>query len=154
MVMKNRLLIRVFAIILVLIPIIGACIYEPFRDFFTFFSNWAMLFSFAWIVLLTCFAAQREPSLGKHAMLHVLFEFALTLNLVTVIVYWGMIHHKVIDQYEGGRRLNMYFVHIFPAVGIWLTRQTIELYLNPGHWKIFIPIGIVYVYINYLETKK
>ena len=88
------------------------------------------------------------------AGLHILSEFALICNLVVFTVYWSVIHSEIIHKYEGWRKFNFYLVHITPLVGIVFTRMTTSIYVNPGHWKLFVPVSLIYAAINFMETKR
>ena len=79
-------------------------------------------------------------------------EISLLLNLVTFIVYWGVIHCKVIDHFTGWQLFPMYPVHIFPTLAYFMNAKVTRFELCADHWKLFIPLGILYCIINYFET--
>jgi len=43
-----------------------------------------------------------------------LFELNAGLNMVVIIIYWGTIHEKEIEKWEGMQKAHMYWVHIMP----------------------------------------
>ena len=74
--------------------------------------------------------------------------------MVTVIVYWSVLHNEIIDRFEGYRKLHMYLVHIFPTIAYVLNARMTEFELDAGHWKLFVPLGILYAIVNYFETQR
>ena len=98
----------------------------PLSNLYAKFTNWAMLLTFAFISLCSYFALQtdihKQP--GKLAVLHVLYELAFAFNVLVVILYWGVIHAKKIVDFDGMIWLHFYLVHSFPAIALWMTKQT------------------------------
>ena len=47
----------------------------------------------------------------------------------------------------------MYIVHIFPALGYALNYTCTDLEFCESHWKLIMPINLLYGVINYYETK-
>ena len=119
----SRIAMRIFSLLLVSISVGMACWLFELRSLLTFMTNWAMLLSFAYIILTIIFSSitDIQSQHGKLVGLHILYEFAFATNIITVAFYWGIIHAVAIDQFEGWKKVHMYTVHIFPAVGLWLT---------------------------------
>ena len=82
--------------------LLGLTLY-PVWDLVAYFTNWCMMFSLLSVLMITFCGSLTDIHLHKNklACLHILFEFAFMMNLVTVLVYWGMIHNKLIDNFEG-----------------------------------------------------
>ena len=57
------------------------------------------------------------------AALHILLEFSFLLNLIAILGYWGLIHWKTIDEFEGWTRLHMYIVHSFPTLAFYMNAK-------------------------------
>ena len=126
----------------------------PLRSLYTYFTNWCMLGSMFCVLICSYFAT--IPNIDQHkkrlAALHILMEFTFMFNLVTVLVYWGVIHAVVIDTFEGWVWVHMYIVHIFPTMAYCMNAKVTKFELCASHWTLFVPFGIVYAIINYLET--
>ena len=84
--------------------------------------------------------------------MHILFEFVLLLNLLITIAYWLIIHSFVISNFKGAAYVHMYLVHTFPLISTFLVYKSFEIELCTHHWIIFLPIVVLYAFINYLET--
>lgn len=83
-----------------------------------------------------------------------LFEASAIMNPVTVIVYWGFIHNQIIHESYGKpwEYFHMHVVHIFPALATLANFVVTDVYLKSSHWIPFVPLGIIYSYINYKQT--
>jgi len=152
---NSKLFIRVLAVGLLIINFVMSITLFPVRSLLTFLTNWGMLASFASILFLIYCASIPEIKQQKRKLCaaHLLFEFASILNLVIPIVYWGVIHAKVIHNFEGLRCVHMYTIHTLPTIGMFLTYKTLNISLCTHHWVFLAPIAILYSIINYYETK-
>ena len=119
------------------------------------FTNWAQMITELSLILVIYYGQKRDINSckGTLAFIHIILEFALAFNIVVVIVYWGILHAKIKEEYEGYRLLHMYFVHSFPAVSLLLILKTIHFNLYENHWAFLVMFGLIYAPINYFETK-
>ena len=149
-----KLALRSIAFILVAINLSMALALFPMIGLLTFFTNWAMHFSLLTNLLVSYFGSIADIHLhkGKLVALHIVYEFAVISNVTVVLMYWGVIHNEVIHNFEGYIKLHMYIVHIFPALGLFLTQKSTDMYLCTSHWILFVPVGIIYNIINYYAT--
>ena len=146
---------RILALILPLINLVMHFTYRPFETTYTKFTSWAMLSSNV-VAFYINYASSFGQEIDKHkktlARIHLWFEFAVALNIVVVPVYWGMLHAKEIVLVEGGEKVHLYFVHIFPAVSMFLAMLSAEsLYLIVSHYLLLIPVPFVYGWVNYRQ---
>lgn len=134
------------------------CLYlNPLKSIFTFFSNITMLTTLVYVVFMTYCGSIVGQQINSHkkklACLHLLYEVSFSLNLVTVIVYWGLVHADLIVDYDGAKRLDLYLKHIFPAISLCVSQLSVEsLYFRADHFKLFLPFYIIYAIINYFAT--
>ena len=124
---------RLVAVTLLVINIYMAVTIFEVWSLLTYFTNWAMEFSFV-SVLLICYCGSYGDDACNHkktlACVHIFYEIAFAFNLIVVIVYWGVIHATLIDTLEGEKALHMYLVHIFPTISLLLAQMSTDnLYL-------------------------
>ena len=138
------------------INLLMSLILFPFYALFVFFTNWCVMGSFFCILVTIYFSSWRGVEKHKKSLaaLHLLLELSLMLNLVTVIMYWSVIHFKVIDNFSGWAYVHMFIVHIFPAFAYFMNAKVTRYSLCPDHWKLFVPIGLVYNVVNYFEVQR
>ena len=74
------------------------------------------------------------------------------LNLIAIVGYWGLVHAVEINNKQGIVRFHMYVVHINPTVAYYLNYRVTHFELCQEHWRLFVPLGIIYATLNYLET--
>ena len=149
-------MIRLVALVFPVINLIFSVIFFPLYSLVAFFTNWCVISSFLSIVLSICCASVRDINKYQKrlAAVHLVLEISFMLNLVTILMYWGVIHAKVIHKFEGWVLLHMYLVHIFPTVGYIMNAKVTNFILCADHWVIFVPFSLVYSVINYFETKR
>ena len=70
----------------------------PLWSLATYFTNWTMLATLSCLFFSMLCASTKgiEQRKGRLAALHLLTEVAFLLNLVTVTVYWSVIHAATI----------------------------------------------------------
>mmetsp|Transcript_3977 Transcript_3977/g.5041 ORF Transcript_3977/g.5041 Transcript_3977/m.5041 type:complete len:206 (-) Transcript_3977:75-692(-) len=149
-------MIRLAAFLLVGFNFTTSVVMFPLISLIAFFTNWCMMGSMFCVMMSAYFAT--IPNIDQHktklAALHILLEFTFLFNLVTVLVYWTIIHSTVIDTFSGMVWVHMYIVHIFPAVAYCLNARVTHFELCPDHWRLFVPFGVLYAIINYMETQR
>ena len=118
-------MIRVIAAALVGINLLMAVLIYEIYSLLVYFTNWCVLGSLACILLYMYLA--RIPGIDAYrktlAFAHLLGEFTLLLNIITVLVYWLVIHSSLIVTLEGWGKFHMYLVHIFPSVAYCLNAK-------------------------------
>ena len=73
-----------------------------------------------------------------------------------MVVYWGMLHEETIEspEYKGkeDRLLHNIIVHTVPGLFFLINFFMSDIIMKARHYVFFAPIGLVYGYINYIET--
>lgn len=69
----------------------------------------------------------------KLAFTHILFEAALFMNMVVMIVYWTCLHEQIISDFKGLEVVHMYIVHSFPATAFLINYLVTDVVLYDGH---------------------
>ena len=120
------------------------------------FTNWTLLMTLAQ-QLLVIKAASDVDVHKKHGLLaavHITFECSLIMNIITVVVYWGVLHtvelKKQINPY---RKMQLYNVHIFPALCLLINYIWLDIRLSWGHHRSLIGGALVYGVLNFYQTK-
>lgn len=119
---------------------------------YRFFTNWTSEAT-SILILLTIKCSNDKNFANKPgllAFLHILFEITMTMNFVVVTMYWTLIHSKEIVKVQGEtmKIIHMWLVHILPALAWIINFYLTDVKLNPSHWKMLIPIGMVYSSVN------
>ena len=146
---------RYFGLLLTSINIVMSLVLFPARSLITFATNWNMLLTFISVLLCSLFVKDSRVNEKRQRLvtLHIIMEFAMILNLITFIIYWGVIHSVSISRFSGWAYIHMYTVHTFPTLAYFLNFRCTDFQLVAGHWKMFLPLSVVYSTINYFETK-
>ena len=102
--------------------------------------------------------AARQPDIQKRpalkAAVHILFEAAFIMNVVTVTVYWTVLHaHEIKNQPDPFKRLHLYNVHIIPGLSFLVNYMWLDIRLAKNHVKAFFVIALVLGVVNYRTTK-
>ena len=75
--------------------------YFAWITMFIKFTNWTLEMTIVFeLYLLYCasFGDEIKSHKSKLACLHLLYELAFAMNLITVPIYWGIIHAKVVFE--------------------------------------------------------
>ena len=92
------------------------------------------------------------------ALHHLTFEIICPANIMIVAIYWSLIHpERMKDPYFSENSHILFAVSInhsspltFNLINFYLT----DVIIAAKHWKPLLPIGIVYLGVNYVETMK
>lgn len=78
------------------------------------------------------------------------------MNVTTVTVFWSTLYHEAIRECGENQLhiLNVYLAHIMPGASAVICFLITDVTLRSTHLVVLLVIGIVYGYINYIETKK
>ena len=89
---------------------------------------------------------------------HVLFEFGSIMNTTTVLVYWSLLHEESmkmpIYRDHPDRQIHNYFVHSAPAIFFVINWLISDVAMIASHCIVFVPVSIIYCYINYCAQLK
>ena len=126
-----------------------------------FFTNWTLLATIVFLILTTILhvkGSKQKTGLEILAIHHLLFEITAVFNLITMVVYWSMLHEETANSSEyapyPNRIIHNYFVHIVPGV-FWILNFFIsDIIIKARHFLVFLPVVIVYIYMNYVESMK
>ena len=93
---------------------------------------------------------------GMLAAIHGLFAVCIIFNMVTVIVYWTMLHEMTLIKHAGntGRTIHTYLSHSFPALSVLLLWWINDIRLHADHWRSIDMIAAVYGVWNYIKFKR
>ena len=106
----------------------------PLVGVFVYLSNWPVFTSLVYIAL-TMKLSQDKDANKKHfqlALAHFLFTFTLILNLLIVPIYWSVLHKQALVKYAGNtcQTNQLYFVHIFPSVSLFINWYFTDIRLD------------------------
>ena len=120
------------------------------------FTNLTLLMTLAH-QLFVIKAASDIDVLKKHvslAAVHITFECSLIMNIITVCVYWGVLHTvELKKQTNPYRRMQLYNVHIFPAISLLINYIWLDIRLCWGHHRSLVIVALIYGCLNYYQTK-
>ena len=123
-----------------------------------FFTNWTLLMTFL-VLSLSLYLHWKGDDRDKWVMTvhHVCFELAVTMNLVTVVVYWTLCHSETLSLPEymsnENRLKHTYFVHAVPAIFIAVNFALSDIQMDPQHAKMYIFVGFIYGIMNCIESR-
>ncbi len=86
-------------------------------------------------------------------------ELALPSQILITFVYWAVLHRFVVEELEkqGNDDIIIYlifvFVHIQPFITILVQIYVTKIKFINSHGIYFIPLGIVYLSVNFFGTK-
>ena len=74
----------------------------PLNRLLVMFTNWAQMITELSLILVIYYGQKRDINSckGTLAFIHIILEFALAFNIVVVIVYWSMLHVKILEMKE------------------------------------------------------
>ena len=126
-----KLVLRILALTLVLINLAFCFMYFNPLSLLVVFSNWTLELSIALsiIVLWSSFDSNISEKKERLGAIHLIGELAFVTNLITVFVYWSILHPGALDRLEGHKMkiLHYYLVHTFPAISVFLIFLTTDI---------------------------
>ena len=153
---KIKLAIRLVALSMLLFNFYFAVAYFDPYGLITFFTNWNLEVTFGLILIIIWKSFDKEigDRKGWLCAIHLLTEVSCVTNLLTVIVYFSVIHPDAMERFKDNqmRILHMYLVHTFPAFGLGVIFATTDIQMTPSHCKSFVPLGLIYAITNYIGT--
>lgn len=72
------------------------------------------------------------------------------------LVYWVALHSTVKEELAGNTigLIHMYLVHSLPTVCLLLVYFSTErLLIRSSHWRVVLPVTLLYSLVNYRETR-
>jgi len=73
--------------------------------------------------------------------------------LITVVVYWTFMAREDLTSFSGLQWFHLCTVHVVPSVAFMLNWQVTDIVLSEEHNSKMIWLGLVYLLVNFLETK-
>ena len=125
-------------------------------SFLSELTSWGVTLTF--ICLFITVRQADNPDLkndyGKLALLHILSEAVLLLNVVITLVYWTLLYRLYADFYDRIiEKVNQVTIHVFPLAFTLLNMRVTQVVLLRHHWVFFVPLSMIYMVINYIATK-
>ena len=74
------------------------------------------------------------------------------MNLLTLVVYWGVIHAVIVDLHEGVARAHLYYVHILPSVAFAINFYLTDVKVLARHVWVIPFLALPMGYSNYRST--
>lgn len=113
---------------------------EP-KNLLIYFTNWTMLLSIAsqYLIIRAVDDKDFHKSLQKMALNHFLYSLTIIMNIITVSVYWTVIHTKNMKDLEGKQlaTFQQYVVHLVPAFCCWVNAFFTNIVLSR---KVLLPL--------------
>lgn len=130
--------------------------WKIFLVYFTLWTELVGMISVGLSVLVTA-ASDIHGKMGLLAAHHIFYTAAIFMNLITVMVYWALIHDECLEKFganETDVAVKCYLAHIVPGfvciVNTWLTNSKLSKKFLPG----LIFFGLIYAIVNFYMTKK
>ena len=98
------IILRTLAVGLLIVNLYMCMTYFSWHTMLIYFTNWTLEITIIFVLYLIYCASygdQIQLHKKKLACLHLLYEVAFALNLVTVLGYWGLMHDKAVLIFEG-----------------------------------------------------
>lgn len=93
------------------------------------------------------------------ARLHLLYFLSIIMNLVTMTVYWTVIHEKQVIKQRAvpivgeGRVTHLYLVHTFPGFACLVNLFSTNVILKRSFWKGICIICVIYSIVQFVVIK-
>ena len=131
----------------------------PLYEQYTLFSNWTMHITTMSIVMTV--TAVRSQTFKNDTWFifanHMFYSFSIPLNLMVVILYWNLIHHKTIGKHRADgpwyKPVCQYWIHIVPAVCCITNSAITNIVLSRKPIWIQMFLGFAYCMFNYVMTR-
>ena len=77
------------------------------------------------------------------------------MNLVTVIIYWSVLHKSQLKKYKGDtiRTMHQYWIHIFPALGIVVNFYFTDVRMCKEHYQAILVMCVAYSFTNFFAVR-
>ena len=125
---------------------------EAIANIFSKFTNWTLLMTLAHQLLVIQAASDKRINKrpGLLAAVHMTFEATLIMNIITVSVYWTILHSvEIAKQQNPYRRIQLYQVHIFPALAMAVNYVWLDVRVEFSHVKSLVAMALVYGACNF-----
>ena len=150
--------IRYFFFLLSLGTVILSAQYSGLQSFLIYFTHWTEVVGLISITL-TIVVTQiddihvRTNLLASH---HMLYTLSIFMNLVTMMVYWGLLHEECPQKY-GPEQMNIfvkcYNCHIVPPLVCAVNSLMTNCKLSAKYIPVLISFGLFYGGVNCYTTK-
>ena len=129
-------------------PLIGLVVY---------FTNWTMFIT-AYSLWLSIRVVNEKDSSSNYDLLakhHMFYSLAIICNVVTVTVYWPVIHPvKILEHMdEPLRYYDLYIVHSVPGMVALVNTLITNCLLHRRVDKWILYLSVVYCSVNCIQTK-
>ena len=73
---------------------------------------------------------------------------------MVTVVYWSLLKDEVLAKHAGNLPfyINSILVHSVPLVATFANFCVTDIVFKPSHCMVYVPIGIIYSYLNYHST--
>lgn len=124
-----------------------------------FFTSWTAIVTMISIGLSIWVTSTDDVHirLGLQAVHHIFYSASILMNVVTVSVYWSLIHDHCLVKFAGNEldiNVRCYIVHIIPGLAClgntYLTNSKLSPRFVPG----LVAFGIFYAALNFVATKQ
>ena len=70
------------------------------------------------------------------------------MNLISVVIYWTVIHKTLVNDYKGIQLIHLYTVHLLPSIALLINWYLTDVVLAKGHNVGLTIMGIIYMCVN------
>ena len=121
----------------------------------TKFTNWTLIITLTNLIATLLCTHGGEKTQPKLAAAHLTFELGIIMNIVTILLYWTLLHKSALKKYKGDaiRTLHQYTIHIFPAVGMLVNFCVTDVRMCPKHYVFILGISVAYCFTNFFTVK-
>ena len=89
---------------------------------------------------------------------HILYSLAILMNLITMSVYWTLVHEGAVKKWEvtdyGPERVrHLYLEHSIPGAACFVNTCITNCVMKRGIWTFVCKIGCVYGVVQYVFIK-
>ena len=149
---------RLFFIVFLLADVYFICqTFGPYR-LVMFFTNWTLMFTIAKLAL--CFICEQRGGNAKKAkshkllaLTHIIAELASLMNVITVSIYWPLLHAETYVKAEytccPDRQVHAVFVHSVPAIACFVNFLMTDFVMKKSHAFLCVLFGEIYMKLNY-----
>lgn len=131
----------------------------PLYEQYTLFSNWTMHFTTVSIIMTYMAIQSVNFKNSKWAIFinHIFYSFAIPFNMITVCLYWNLIHAKTIEKHRADgpwyKVVCQYWIHIVPAISCLTNTVISNIVLSRKPIKIQTTFGFCYCMLNFGVTR-
>ena len=124
---------------------------------FYYLTNWTMMLQTysIYVTITTVSNPNTKNDLNKIAHHHFFYTCCIIFNSVVTSIYWTLIHHVSMKQYEGqtARIVQQYLSHSVPAMVCLINTLITQTVMTSS---LLIPlqvVAVIYNFINFCQTK-